>query len=109
MPNDISLTVRLPHDLNMQLATISKRIGLTKTNFIRSAIHDFLTSDEAILDFSSNQTNQRDRLVLNINQITYNLLENACQKYKQSMNSIIIAVSILALERSARWLQSVTK
>lgn len=109
MPNDISLTVRLPHDLNTQLTKVSKDIGITKTNLIRSAIHDFLAIDEIVLDFSNVQTDQRDRLVLNINQMTYNLLENACQKYKQSMNSVVIAVSFLALERSAKWLQSANK
>ncbi len=39
--NDISLTVRLPHELNIRLKTASKEVGVTKTNLIRSAIHDF--------------------------------------------------------------------
>lgn len=110
MANEISLTVRLPHELNTQLKEISKDIGMTKTNLIRSAIHDFLTvDDETVLDFSLNKSEKKDRLVLNINQITYDILDNACKKYNQSMNAMITAVSILALERSAKWLQSAKK
>ena len=109
MPNNISLTVRLPHDLNMQLKSVSKDIGITKTNLIRSAIHDFLILDDVVLDFSSDRVEKKDRLVLNINQITYKILENACKKYGQSMNAVITATSILALERSSKWLQSAEK
>lgn len=106
MANDISLTVRLPHELNVQLTTIAKEVGMTKTNLIRSAIHDFLTEDENNIDFSQNNVSQRDRLVLNVNQITYNILENTSKKYNESINSVITAVSVLALERSSKWLQS---
>lgn len=109
MANDISLTIRLPHELNMQLTSISKDVGMTKTNLIRSAIHDFLTNDHVELDFTSNFVDRRDRLVLNINQITYDILESACEKYSQSMNAMIVAVSLLALERSTKWLQSTQK
>lgn len=107
--NDISVTVRLPHELSVQLKTIGKDVGLTKTNLIRSGIHDFLTNDEIILDFSLNDAEQKDRLVLNINQLTYDILENACKKYNQSMNAVITAVSLLSLERSAKWLQATKK
>lgn len=109
MANNISLTVRLPHELNTKLAEVSKDIGITKTNLIRSAIHDFLTSDKTALDFSTNHVDTRDRLVLNINQITFDILEEACNKHGQSMNAIITATSILALERSSKWLQSTKK
>lgn len=106
MANNISLTVRLPHELNVQLAAIAKEVGMTKTNLIRSAIHGFLTEDENNIDFSQNNVSQRDRLVLNVNQITYSILENASKKHNESINSVITAVSILALERSSKWLQS---
>ena len=109
MSNNISLTVRLPHELNAQLKEMSKSLGLTKTNLIRAGIHDFLTSDEYVLDFKLNQTDKKDRLVLNINQITFDILQNTCEKYNQSMNAVVTAVSILALERSAKWLKSVRK
>lgn len=109
MANEISLTVRLPHELNAQLTVISKDVGMTKTNLIRSAIHDFLTLDEVALDFSPKYPDKRDRLVLNINQITYSILEKACQKHGQSMNAMITVVSDLALERSAKWLQATKK
>lgn len=105
MANDISLTVRLPHTLNAQLQAVSKELGMTKTSLLRSAIHDFLVKDNAMLDFSET-TGTKDRLVLNVNQITYNILENSCKKYSQSMNAVVTAVGFLALERSTKWLQS---
>lgn len=106
MANDISLTIRLPHELNAELKKTAKDVGVTKTNFIRCAIHDFLTVDTITLKFPQNPSPQKDRLVLNVNQLTYSILKNACEKYNQSMNAIVIAVSILALERSTKWLQS---
>ena len=102
---NISLTIRLPHELNTQLTVISKKLGVTKTNFIRSAIHDFLTIKESDLNFSYS-SKKTDRLVLNVNQLTHNILQEACQTYNQSINAIVIAVSILALERATKWLQS---
>lgn len=106
MGNNISITVRLPHELNTQLKSVSKEIGVTKTNLIRSAIHDFLTEDNNDINVSSDYTGNSDRLVLNVNSLTYGILDNACKKYNKSMNAIIISVSILALERSTKWLQS---
>lgn len=106
MANSISLTIRLPHELNMQLTAISKEVGITKTNLLRSAINDFLTKDEFALDFSTNYSGKSDRLVLNVNHLTHSILDNVCKKHGQSMNAVVTAVSILALERSAKWLQS---
>jgi antitoxin component of RelBE/YafQ-DinJ toxin-antitoxin module len=106
MPNTISLTIRLPHELNTELTAIAKSLGMTKTNLIRSAIHDILTSDEPALDFSGEFSGKRERMVLNINQLTYDILEKSCKKYNQSMNSVVVAVSIIALERSSKWLES---
>ena len=105
MANDISLTVLLPHELNLQLKTLSKDIGMTKTNLIRSAIHEFLTLEDINLDFSQGHDDKRDRLVLNVNQLTFNILEASCKKHNQSMNSIITATSILALEHFSKWLR----
>lgn len=105
MANDISLTIRLPHELNMQLQLAAKEVGVTKTNLLRSAIHDFLTEDKVTLNFSS-APGIKDRLVLNVNQITYNILEAACERHSQSMNAVVTAVGVLALERAAKWLQS---
>lgn len=105
MANDISLTIRLPHELNIQLQAVAKELGMTKTNLLRSAIHDFLTVDGVALDFSLT-SGTKDRLVLNINHITHNILESACAKYSQSMNAVVTAVGVLALERSSKWLQS---
>ena len=105
MANDISLTIRLPHELNTQLQAVAKEIGMTKTNLLRSAIHDFLITDDVNLIFVSSP-GVKDRLVLNVNQITHGILEAACNKYSQSMNAVVTAVGILALERSSKWLQS---
>lgn len=108
MANDISITVRLPHELKLQLKSISKDICMTKTNLIRSSIHDCLTVNDCFLDFSRNYSTQSDRLVLNVNQLTHEILKNTCVKYNQSMNVVITSVSLLALNRSTKWLQ-VTK
>jgi len=105
MANNISLTVRLPHELNKQLQSVAKEVGMTKTNLLRSTIHDCLTTEDVMLDFSPTSAS-RDRLVLNVNQITYNILENACKQHSQSMNAVVTAVAVLALERSTKWLQS---
>ena len=109
LANNISITVRLPRELNVQLATVARDIGMTKTNLIRSAIHDFLSNEDFELEFSNTYEGKPDRLVLNVNKLTHDILENACKKYSQSMNAVITAVSILALERSAKWLQSTQK
>ena len=105
MSNNISLTIRLPHELSEQLKQTSKQLGTTRTGLIRSAIHDFLTKDEIVLDFSSTYSDKSDRLTLNVNQVTRDILENACLKYNQSANAVVIALSALILERSAKWLQ----
>ena len=109
MTNNISLTIRLPHELNVQLKTVSKELGMTRTNLIRSAIHDFLTTKDIItFNFETKYTDKKDRLVLNVNQLTYDILEKACKENDQSMNAVVTAVSVLALERSVKWLQSTT-
>jgi predicted DNA-binding protein len=107
--NDIPLTIRLPHELNQKLTEVAKGIGMTKTSLIRSAIHDFLIHDDLFIDFSSSSnSDKRDRLVLNVNQNTYNILDKACKKNNESMNSLVVAISFMALERASKWL-SLTK
>ena len=101
--NDISLTVRLPSELNTELQTAAKKLGLTKTNLIRYAIHEMLTIDGIEPNFSVSPE-PRYRFVLNVNQLTYSILEDACKKYSQSMNAVIIATCLLALKRSEEWL-----
>lgn len=105
MNNDLSLTVRLPRDLSRQMKSVCQKLGMTRTNLIRSAIHDFLTVDGIQLDFPD-YTGEKDRLVLNLNQLTYDILNTACQRYNQSMNAVIVAISVLALERASKWLQA---
>lgn len=107
MSNNISLTVRMPCELNEKLTSSSKALGMTKTNLIRMAIHELPKGNDIELDFSQNITDKKYRLVLNVNQLTYDILENACKKYNQSMNAIVIAISYYALELSAKWLQSI--
>lgn len=106
MPNDISLTVRLPHELNIKLKSESKKVGMTKTNLIRIAVHELLAKNKAELDFSIDYDDAKDRLVLNVNQLTYDILNSACKKYNQPMNAVVTAISSVALELSAKWLQS---
>lgn len=105
MANNISLTVRLPHRISNELKTVAKDIGMTRTNLLRMSIHDFLAKNETMLTFNDVDTGKRDRLVLNVNQFTFDILDAACKKYQQSMNSVITAVSLLALERYTKWLQ----
>ena len=107
MANNIALTVRLPYELSNQLKYAAKEIGMTKTNLIRIAIHDFLPAENTILNFSTSSPEKYDRFVLNVNQITYNLLESASKKYNQSINAIITSISFLALERASTWIQSI--
>lgn len=109
MINNISLTIRIPHQMNTKLLSLSKEIGITKTNLIRSSIHDFLTDNSTILNFDLLNNDKKDRIVLNVNQLTYDILTETCEKYNQSMNSVVIAVIYLALERSSKWLQSIQK
>lgn len=104
MANDISLTVRLPKELSINLKTSAKRIGMTKTNLIRSTIHE-LAKNKSPLEFSEDSASDRDRMVLNVNQITYDILEGFCQQYNQSMNAVVTAVCVEALKNATRWIQ----
>ncbi|MGL6198720.1 MAG: hypothetical protein ACRC3H_07280 [Lachnospiraceae bacterium] len=103
--NNISLTIRLPEKLNLELTKVSKELGMTKSNLIRAAIHGFLTSDEAALDFSlPYDSSPKFRMVLIVNQHTYDILIKASEKYSQSINIIVTAIIYLALERGIKWL-----
>jgi hypothetical protein len=105
MTNNISITVRLPQGISNELKILAKDLGMTRTNLLRMSIHDFLAKNETTLTFADIDTAKRDRLVLNVNQFTFDILDAACKKHQQSMNSIINAVSLLALERYTKWLQ----
>ena len=107
MPNNISLTVRLSHELNTQLKVVSKKLGMTRTNLLRGVIHDILPKEE-VLDFSS-PADERDRFVLNVNELTHSILQDACEKHAQPMNAVMTAVAHLALARAARWLPPTEK
>lgn len=98
MPNNIALTIRLPHDINDNLKITSKRLGFTKTNIIRMAIHELLAKGKIVLDFSAEYSTDRVRLVLNVNQLTYDILNDACEQYNQSMNSVVTAICKATLE-----------
>lgn len=103
--NNISVTVRLPHDLNEELKTTSTKVGMTKTNLIRLAIHECLAKGTEELQFPSEACSQKDRLVLNINQTTLDLLNEASAKYGQSVNAVVTAVCLWGIEYYSRWLQ----
>lgn len=103
--NNISVTVRLPHDLNEELKTTSAKVGMTKTNLIRLAIHECLAKGTDKLQFSEKSCPQKDRLVLNINQTTLDLLNEASVKHGQSVNAVVTSVCIWGIEYYSRWLQ----
>lgn len=104
MPNDISLTVRLPSELNERLQITAKSLGMTKTNLIRLAIHDFSASYPVQLDFSMNRVESRYRLVLNVNDFTFGILERLSKDSGESVNAVVTALCIYAAERFARLL-----
>lgn len=104
MPNDISLTVRLPSELNEQLQKTAKALGMTKTNLIRLGIHDYFGSPHAALDFSMNRVESRYRLVLNVNDFTFKIIDGLCKKHDQSVNAVVTALCIYSVERFSRLL-----
>ena len=104
MPNEISLTVRLPAELNEQLAAAAKSLGMTKTNLIRFGIHEYQSDPDAHLDFSMSRVASRYRLVLNVNALTFSILDTLCKQSGESMNAVVTALCIYAVERCARLL-----
>jgi len=107
--NDIPLTIRLPSELNLQLATASKFLGLTKTNLLRATIHHDLARDGENLRFTAPVSGKKHRLVFNVNRLTFEILENISARHGQTMNAVIVAVAMLAVELSATWLRSVSE
>lgn len=103
--NDIALTVRIPQELNLELTDVSKRLGMTKTNLIRMSIHTWLLPNIKTLDFSAPEADkQRSRLVLNVNQLTHDILIRVSEECQQSINATVIAACRLAIERASKWL-----
>lgn len=100
LDNDVSLTVRIPKSLSDKLISKGKSIGFTRTNFIRIAIHQFLSDTQTDLSSVNNSsyTDKPTRFVLNLNAGTYALLEQASAAYKLSINAVILRVCILVLE-----------
>ena len=105
--NDVSLTVRLPDDLDKQLKATSKALGFTKTNMIRLSIHEYL--DPSTLDdlkeVVSKYGGDRHRLVLNINQLTYDILEKLSIEHDVSINHLLIYSSAKSLEHYSKLLK----
>ena len=106
--NDITLTIRLPKQLDDKLKDSAKKVGMPKSTLIRICIHDFLVDSFIPLDFTPIEGDKR-RMTLDVNELTKSILDDACSKYGQSMNAVVTAVSLLALERAAKWLQSTAK
>lgn len=105
MANDISLTVRLPKELNTALTKLSKDLGITKVNLLRFAIHLFLSERPTSLTFTdTTATKDKARLVFLTNHVTYNLLADASAKYGQSINSVITSIAMMALEHYSKYL-----
>lgn len=89
MSNNISLTLRMPHELDKELSSISTFIGITKSNLIRESIHRCLCKDYEYKDYFPETPNEY-RIALNINENTYKILENYSNSKNISMNSAII-------------------
>lgn len=96
LDNDVFFTVRISHELNIQMKEISKITGLTRQSIIRFAIHDLLLQDNVVLDFS-NPAGTKDRFVLNLNDTTFKKLQDISAKYAQSMNSVVTAAARLGI------------
>lgn len=101
--NDISLTIRLPHEINLELANLSKNLGITKTNLIRNFIHELSENNASLVFANTFEKYKKDRIVLNVNKLTHDILLDYSKKYDQSINSVVIAVCILSLNNS-KWL-----
>ncbi|EGP4752372.1 hypothetical protein [Enterococcus hirae] len=95
----ISLTLRFPTELNEQITSVSKALGFTKTNLIRLSIYEYLDQD-TLPDLNSTLTEFNDfkyRMVLNINQSTYQILERQSEAYNLPINKLLVYSSKRAL------------
>lgn len=95
----VSLTLRLPVELNEQITKVSKALGFTKTNLIRLSIYEYLDQDE-LPDLNATISEYNDfkyRMVLNINQATYQILEKQSKSYNLPINKLLVYSSKRAL------------
>ena len=102
--NEISLTVRMPQDLNDQLTALCKRLGLPKLPFLRFSVWVFLNDDPKDLIFDEIQSDSKFRFTFNVNKNIYDILETTSKRYEQSINSVVIKVANMALERYSTYL-----
>lgn len=89
MSNDISLTIRLPLDLDAKLSDVSDFLGITKSNLIRESIHRCLDKEHNYIEYDFDNS-EKHRIALNLNQNTYKILEMFVKDNTVSMNSAII-------------------
>lgn len=105
MGNDVSLTVRLPKDLNSELTNLSKKLGITKVNLLRFAVHYFLQDKPTTLTFDTSIVeDEKFRFAFNVNRTAYELLNSASEEYGQSINSVVTSIAFLALKHYSRYL-----
>ena len=104
--NFTSITVRLPHDLNTSLTNACKALGMPKTTLIRIIIHEDLQRRRNEIVFDVDASSGRDRLVLNVNEKTYAVLESVANQHNQSINAVVTVTCSLALERASKWLKA---
>lgn len=95
----ISLTLRFPIELNKEITKAAKSLGFTKTNLIRLSIYEYLDQDE-LPDLNTTISEYNDfkyRMVLNINQATYQILEKQSKSYDLPINKLLVYSSKKAL------------
>lgn len=95
----ISLTLRLPIELNEQITEVSKLLGFTKTNLIRLSIYEYLDKDTLpdLNTIISEYSDFKYRMVFNINQSTYQILEKQAKNYNLPINKLLVYSSKKAL------------
>lgn len=101
MPNDISLTARIPLDLDNRLSDVSEFLGITKSNLIRESIHRCL-GDGSLFEKYVSTSSEKHRIVLNVNHNTYRILEQYIEKNNVSVNNAIIFAIYKSVEHYSK-------
>lgn len=104
MENNISLTIRIPEELNKCFTELSQNLGIPKVAMLRYAVW-IMNENPTELSFDQMAaTDNTFRFAFNVNPKTYQIIENLSLQYSQSINSIVTALIILTLERYSKYL-----
>jgi metal-responsive CopG/Arc/MetJ family transcriptional regulator len=87
----LTLTIRLPIQLSNKLDSISKYLGMSKSNLIRVAILKYLDVSE-LDDFQETRTpsSSSKRINLSLTQFLYSIVKNKADNLNVTVNSLII-------------------